>query len=190
METKTIILLIGIAIPILIYFMPKILEKIKKSPKKESKKVDKNQTTSTKATRDKSSGKVIEVKSNSFAAIIGYIIGLTLAAVVLMWGLGFVLKVWRNTFPSKPKEEIVSLPSSYTKSYYLIKGDQPIRVNIPRGYDCETSEDGRLYYFKPAYSTKQIAGDGRNIDYGDNVPYFDLSYYNEEFLVVCKFTRE
>jgi len=177
----------GIIIIISIFMLTKKKTVDDKSQKQKS---STTSDTSAKTTKDESSRKVNNTKSNSFASIIGYIIGFALAAVVVIWSLCFVCKVWKNTFPSKPKEEVVSLPSSYTKSYNLKKGERPIRVYIPLGYSCTYDGAGKEYYFQPDNLKKPIIlGKGKTFDGGEHVSFFDLSYYNEEVIVLCTFKR-
>ncbi len=84
-----------------------------------------------------------------------------------------------------------ALPYQYTKPYTL-KRDEVIRVYTPDGYKCDFYGGGKKYYCQPQNSEKEVWG-------GDSCPtkkiypyakYVDLSYYNEEITVTCKFTKK
>ena len=83
-----------------------------------------------------------------------------------------------------------NLPNQYTETYTLSTNNQSSRVNVPAGYTYTVSGGGKKYYHTPQNGTKEIFGDGKYHDVGQNVPYFDLEYFNEDVTVVCNFTKK
>lgn len=89
------------------------------------------------------------------------------------------------------QEQTETIPSMYTE-YHTLKEGKIIRVNIPSGYKCDYYGGGKKYYHQAQNSKKEIWGGG-NCPTGlgnPNASYADLSYYNEEITVMCKFKRK
>lgn len=89
---------------------------------------------------------------------------------------------------SSAKAKVTTLPDMYTE-YYTLKKSKVIRVNIPSGYTSSCSSGGKKYYKQPQNGKKEIRGDGGN--YRDKyVSYFDLSFYEEEIVIVVEFKKQ
>ena len=95
-------------------------------------------------------------------------------------------------YSSEPKKiENGERPTSYTESYTLKEGATPIRIIIPDGYKVDYYGGGKKYYHQAQNSPKEIWGGGScPTGLGNpNAVYADISYYNEEITVMCKFTK-
>jgi hypothetical protein len=93
---------------------------------------------------------------------------------------------------SSKKNNMTIVPAipAYYNEYPTLKKGEVIRVNVPSGYSYTCSGGGKKYYHQAQNSEKEIWGDGTYHKAGDNIAYFDLSYYDQEITVVCKFEKK
>ena len=106
------------------------------------------------------------------------------SAMLIIW-----LKSDKNSPEQKPlgQTEII-IPSMYTE-YHTLKQGEVIRVKVPSGYSYTCSGGGKKYYHQAQNSQKEVWGDGTYHKAGEHVAYFNLSYYDEEIIVVCELKK-
>lgn len=80
-------------------------------------------------------------------------------------------------------------PNEYTEYYTLKIGDDPIRVHSPNGYECNYSGGGKKYYIKPQNNPKILVGGDIESSVIKRISYADLSAYDEEITLACKFKK-
>ena len=75
------------------------------------------------------------------------------------------------------------------RKYYNLKKGKIFRVKVPSGYGFNCYGGKKKYYYQAQNDKKPVVvgGDIPYLNAGDRTAYFDLSYYDEEIIVVVEF---